>query len=346
MKELPFAVVDDEDFRTLLEMCNPAVTPLLIGSDALGDAVRRRFQETKQVIKAVLQQADAITITCDGWTSPDRIPMLGIMAHWIDSRFEMQEVILSLKEIEGDHSGAALAAHLIPVLEDFGLANKLFCVVADNASPNGTMADAIEKACPGFRRQEHLLGCVAHVINLVARDGLKAFSKKLGEDGPVPHDFNVLCEPITSCDINSVLTRLQKMITWIYKSPQRVQSFLKQVEADLGEPLQLIRNVDTQWNSDLACYRRAYQLRASIDTKCRNDPDYRPYTLSNDEWDLVGHLVTFLEPLEQATKDLSASKYPSLGDVVPVYEWILKKLDSVCSFPFFLATSADLIFSM
>lgn len=39
MKELPFAFIDSPELRTLLEMCNPDITPLLIGSSALGDAV-------------------------------------------------------------------------------------------------------------------------------------------------------------------------------------------------------------------------------------------------------------------------------------------------------------------
>lgn len=41
-----------------------------------------------------------------------------------------------------------MADNLIPVLIEYGILYKVFCVVADNASPNGTRADALEAACP------------------------------------------------------------------------------------------------------------------------------------------------------------------------------------------------------
>lgn len=116
MKELPFNFADSPDLRILLEMCNPAVSPLLVGSDALGDAVQERFVQMKEVMKEVFRNQAAVSITCDAWTSPNRKSILGATAHWIDESFQLQEVILCLKEIDGEHTGINIANHLIPVL--------------------------------------------------------------------------------------------------------------------------------------------------------------------------------------------------------------------------------------
>lgn len=241
-------------------MCNPAVTPLLVGSDALGDEVRRTFSEMKEVF----EKQTFLRITCDCWISPYQKYVSGATAHWFNEKFELQEVILCLKEISGKHTGVNIANHLIWVLREYGALEKIFCVVAHNTSSNGTMADALEAVCPNFKQDQDLLGCVAHVINLVAWDELKAFSQRLGKDEPVPHDLSSILELIQTSDVNSVLTQLHKLISWIYKSPQYLQSFLKQVETDLGYALNLVRNIDTRWKSDLKCYSQAYRLRVSL----------------------------------------------------------------------------------
>lgn len=86
MKELPFAFVKSPDLRILLEMCNAAVTPILVGSDALGDAVQKTFAEMKGVMKEVFENQLSVSITCDGWTSPNWKSVLGSTAHWIDEK--------------------------------------------------------------------------------------------------------------------------------------------------------------------------------------------------------------------------------------------------------------------
>ncbi|EFX64458.1 hypothetical protein DAPPUDRAFT_266357 [Daphnia pulex] len=46
----------------------------------------------------------------------------------------------------------------------------------NNASDNRTMARELEKYLPDFTKEENLIGCVGHVINLAAVAGLKALS--------------------------------------------------------------------------------------------------------------------------------------------------------------------------
>jgi hypothetical protein len=49
-------------------------------------------------------------------------------------------------------------------------------ITADNASNNSTLASCVEQVLDGrFKASDKLLGCMAHVINLAAKDGLGAF---------------------------------------------------------------------------------------------------------------------------------------------------------------------------
>ena len=71
MKEFPFEFVDSLDLKILLDMCNPNISPLLVGSDALGNTVQKAFVETKGVMKEVFKNQLVVSITCDTWTSPN-----------------------------------------------------------------------------------------------------------------------------------------------------------------------------------------------------------------------------------------------------------------------------------
>jgi hypothetical protein len=56
------------------------------------------------------------------------------------------------------------------------MVDSLVAITANNASNNLTLAERVEQVLSGqFNASEHLLGCVAPVINLASKDGLEAF---------------------------------------------------------------------------------------------------------------------------------------------------------------------------
>ena len=80
---------------------------------------------------------------------------------------------MGVKEIYGKHTGENLANYVLNVLRSFGIEEKLFCVTADNASNNYTMAKCLEISLAQFQADQNLLGCIGHVINLAAKAALK-----------------------------------------------------------------------------------------------------------------------------------------------------------------------------
>jgi hypothetical protein len=87
--------------------------------------------------------------------------------------------------MEGPHTRENIASHILVFLKDFNLENKVFCITADNASNNKSMARQLSIQVRQFNFEEHLLGSIGHIIHLAAKQGLKALG---------------LCKPPTNVD--------------------------------------------------------------------------------------------------------------------------------------------------
>jgi hypothetical protein len=78
------------------------------------------------------------------------------------------------------HTGTAVANHILEVVNDFEIKNKILSITLDNASSN---TNAIEFLTPQL--QSYIVGyviyqrCVCHIINLVVQDGITVVSKLL-----------------------------------------------------------------------------------------------------------------------------------------------------------------------
>jgi hypothetical protein len=72
------------------------------------------------------------------------------------------------------HTGSAIANHILGVVNDFDIRNKIMSITLDNASSN---TNAIESLSPHLH--SYIDGyvvhqrCVCHIINLVVQDGIQ-----------------------------------------------------------------------------------------------------------------------------------------------------------------------------
>jgi hypothetical protein len=51
----------------------------------------------------------------------------------------MHQPLLAFKQLQGSHTGDYLANIVLSVLDEFDIAEKLFCITSDNAGNNGTL---------------------------------------------------------------------------------------------------------------------------------------------------------------------------------------------------------------
>lgn len=332
-EELPFTTIESAAFRDFIELCNPSVLPMMVKSTSISEAIMSRFRSAQVKLKDLLASQPYISLTCDCWTSTNGRSIFGITAHWINKDFKTCEAIIAMKQIIGHHTGTNLAAHLLEVLNQYNITDRVFCITADNASNNHTMALQLQRLIPQFFADEHLLGCLAHVINLSARAGLNVFSKHLGPHASsVPVSLTGLVEEPEVEDLSSTLSKIDALTKLVKKSPERARDWSVMASTTRGimKPLTLITDVATRWNSKYYQLERFVLLKPVVKFKCDEDRQLHKYRLSDAEWDVIEHMIAFLKPFDVATKRVSSSSYPTFSEAMPTYEWLMDRLDLVC----------------
>ena len=99
----------------------------------------------KEQMKSRLHSARTdIHISCDLWTSPNCLSILGFVGHYISEDGQLESATLALVEVEEEHSGENLAGYLQEVVEDWGIGSKLGYIQMDNAKNNDTMMREFE----------------------------------------------------------------------------------------------------------------------------------------------------------------------------------------------------------
>jgi hypothetical protein len=60
-----------------------------------------------------------VHVTADGWTAPNDLPLLGVIAHFVNENGWLDHIILGLREIEGVHTGENLCTVLVEILSEY-----------------------------------------------------------------------------------------------------------------------------------------------------------------------------------------------------------------------------------
>jgi len=108
------------------------------------ERVSKAWVKHKDVVRRELQSAlSQIHISLDIWTSPNRFLLLAIVAHFTTHTQKKQKALLALKKVPG-HSSDDQFSILFPVLEDYGIVQKLRAIIADNAAPNNVLCRLIK----------------------------------------------------------------------------------------------------------------------------------------------------------------------------------------------------------
>lgn len=143
---LPLRLVECPEFRDLLNYVNNDIDTWLPTSHAtITHWVLRQFNSMKEQIKSRLHSARTdIHISCDLWTSPNCLPILGFVSQYISEDGPLESATLALVDVEEEHSGENLAKHLQEVVEDWGIGSKLGYIQMDNAKSNDTMMREFE----------------------------------------------------------------------------------------------------------------------------------------------------------------------------------------------------------
>ncbi|CAL5046611.1 unnamed protein product [Urochloa decumbens] len=229
--------------------------------------------------------------TMDVWTSNQNKGYLCVTCHFIDDEWRIHKRIINFMHLKGRHTGANLSAAFMQNMASWNLDHKLFALTLDNASSNDVCVDTIVSILKD-QGSVHCGGkffhvrCAAHILNLIARDGLST--------------------------ISAVIKNIRTLVVAIKSSPLQEEMFFKQA-ADLGiEDRGLSQDVCTRWNSTYLMLADALHFKRVFQRIILLHPEkYSKLAPSREEWDNAAALCNCLEIFYEATKLLSGSYYPT-----------------------------------
>jgi hypothetical protein len=133
-----FSVVEKESFRALLNYQQPSMMPQDLPSQT---TITNEIYTKSICVKGMLAEKfkvldSRVSFTFDAGTSQAFDPYLTVTGHWIDVNWNLQEQVLTFREIVSNHSGENTSTLLVDILGEYRLVgpNKLGYGTADGST--------------------------------------------------------------------------------------------------------------------------------------------------------------------------------------------------------------------
>lgn len=308
----------------------------------LRNAIYDDFDIRRQALRLELAlHCISISFTLDMWTSPNRKPIFAIIGHWWNNDFEEREEVLEFVEVNGSHTGEALAQIVLDLIKEYDLEKKLFGITGDNAGNNGTLCQTTydtskkvydDKPSPIGRERMQFHGraswirCFAHVIALVCGDILTCINAGSGKDARKffkKHNENLGDNnwKIPGDESRSSMAKVRFLNLWILRSPQREQLWKTMGKTINRRP---IYDVDSRWNSAYDMLKQFLELLPEYQQFVDDNPAIACLMPTNEECVALAQLEHVLEPFKALTSKVSAN-HPSLSGSLDLY-WELEEI--------------------
>lgn len=290
----PFSCVHDEGFVELMQEAVPRYK--LPSRTYFRDVMLpTEYDLLSLKLRAALETVKHVGLTTDLWTSAANEGYITITCHFITENFKLTSALLSTAPLmtPTNHNAQNIADSISLMLAKWGLLSKVVTVTTDNDS-------TMKKACDILEFKH--LPCLAHTINLLAQDILKLAA------------------------VNVIISKCKRIVTY-FKQSTIATAKLKEAQ-NTNEPLLLIQDVSTRWNSAYAMVKRILQINEYVTLtllKLRNGPS----PITNEELDVLNDLSDLLSPFQEATLSVSTNTKVSVSLIIPVIAEIHHKMNQV-----------------
>lgn len=326
-----FTIVENKALRELLNSAQNKPSDYNVGRAELGGIRSQTFNKMKsELVEVLTNNTSQISLSLDCWTSPNQIAFLGVIAHFVDEKWELQNIMLDLIPIEGvSHTGVNLATALGQLLDEFHLWKKLNSITSDNASNMGTLFSELEKLARGkgvkFSASNNRVRCLAHVINLACQEALKILDKSEEAKGD---NTAALKRLLKKSEPLPLISRVRKIMQSLkYCSLKR--SFLKEKCNSTKTSFKLPKlDIKTRWNSTLEMLERAQFLKNPLNSTISSFASLKEFGITSDAWMTIDQIIKLLQPFRDATKHMSVEKVPTLADTVVAYNALFDHLEA------------------
>jgi len=258
-----------------------------------------------------------------------------------------------VKKISGSHSGEALAESIHQTISSFNIVEKIITITTDNGANIVKACDILNSdkyACLHFKR----IPCFAHLLNSIVKSSLTNLgfgSKKVStesndnledeiEDAVDQNRASNSTTQNTEIIENSLfMSKCRKLVGLFSHSTLLHEQLISDQKQEYPnkEPLRLIQDVPTRWNSLYCMMDRIKTAGNSVNRVLlseNNRQDHSEKMITDPEFEKIMDLVEGLQAFYLATKTISAEKYVSRSLIVPLLNLIdnslvIKDRDSV-----------------
>ena len=231
--------------------------------------VAKKYEEERERVKMEVQQAVAVSITADMWTSVNMEAYLALTCHYINENMQLCTSVLRVQYFPQSHTADNLARVTRGMMDDWAITNKVKCLVTDAA------ANMI--ASTKILQIRHSI-CIAHTLNLLVKKS---------------------CDQIPA--LTSIRHKSRQIVTY-FRSSTTAKEKLAQVQQQMGTgpSLKLINEVPTRWNSTYQMLARLHDEKEPVWVSIGSlKTDITPLTA--DEFNIIGEALLVLAPFHQAT---------------------------------------------
>lgn len=281
-------------FNIFLRYLNPAYQ--FIGRKTIRSECLKVFQSERDALMKSLRNVDMISLTCDLWTSNQNLCYMCLVAHYIDSNWNMQCRVLNFVELDPSHTGIVIGQAVFECIAEWKIEDKVITITLDNASNNDVAvrnlkAKLLARKSTCFVAKYFHVRCCAHIINLVVNDGIE----------PLGH----------------LIDNLRQTVKDIKRSPSRMHKFVeicRSLALDIGGGLKL--DVLTRWSSTYHMLKVSIAYKEALISYAETDANYK-WQPTDHEWALYSSIQPILGSLAEITTAFSASKYPTANVFYP-----------------------------
>jgi hypothetical protein len=305
-----------------------------------------------------------IHITFDNWTSiGGKRALTGICVHHLDEAGVLQDYVLGLPILSGQHSGANIASIVSSTLQTFGITKEqLGYFVLDNATNNDKAMEALADEF-SFSPRHRRLRCTCHILNLGAQQVIFGKDREAFENSGInlQNEEEFMEEWRQAGPIAVLLDVLASICTpqarEILDGFQRDEAVRLNEDPDLREPIKPAR---TRWNAYYDCFARAADLQNPLDDYItyktaeynretastrrrthsqRQSEEKKPRLfiqeggLTAGDWATINEYKKLLAPFKEATSFMEgrgkAGTCGAIWEVIPTFEWLLKQLQDL-----------------
>ncbi|CAJ0746325.1 5423_t:CDS:2, partial [Entrophospora sp. SA101] len=297
----PFNIVENKYFIEMIKQFDSRYK--LPDRHKLKNLVIEFFNQKKNLINKTI---DAIpgkaSLTTDMWTSLNNDSFLGLTIHYIDSKWEFKHFLLDIISFKERHTSHNISVEILNIINEYNLLGKLIGLTSDNEAAMVAAGRTIEDELKANNNTlfKHYR-CAAHILNLAAKQGIEIIDVEVSK---VREVMSKIKNSVLLCDS---LKRLCEFQNLEYLKPEL--------------------DIKTRWNSTYYMIKKFQKLEPSLRMLAANERVINDLLPTNEGLTKIEDTVMLLEPLEHATKLLSASSYPTIADVKLVFSAIQEFLE-------------------